>query len=97
MNLLRDSARRRRTEERALEHVAVGAGPDVDFPHDELDERDQLRRAMECLSPEERDVVALRFGGDLPVKDIASTIGESTTTTEGRLYRALRKLKQELG
>jgi RNA polymerase sigma factor (sigma-70 family) len=51
---------------------------------------------MECLSQEERDVVALRFGADLPVKEIATTIGESVTTTEGRLYRALRKLKGEL-
>lgn len=96
MNLLRDSARRRQTEERALEHVTVGAGPDHAFPHDELDDRDQLKRAMEGLSPEERDVIALRFGADLPVKEIAATIGESMTTTEGRLYRALRKLKQEL-
>jgi RNA polymerase sigma-70 factor (ECF subfamily) len=97
MNLLRDTTRRRQTEERALEHVAVGAGPDTAFPHDALDDRDELKRAMECLSPEERDVVALRFGADMPVKEIASAIGESMTTTEGRLYRALRKLKQEIG
>ena len=96
MNLLKDAARRRQTEERALERVTVGA-PDDSSPHDALDERDALRRAMEGLSAEERDVVALRFGADLPVKEIASAIGESMTTTEGRLYRALRKLKQELG
>ncbi|HEV2813917.1 MAG TPA: sigma-70 family RNA polymerase sigma factor [Solirubrobacteraceae bacterium] len=95
MNLLRDSARRSQTEERALERATVGGGDSL-FPHDALDDRDELRRAMECLSAEERDVVALRFGGDLPVKEIATAIGESVTTTEGRLYRALRKLKSEL-
>jgi RNA polymerase sigma-70 factor (ECF subfamily) len=96
MNLLRDAARRRQTEERALERVTVG-GDDGLSAHEALDERDALRRAMETLAPEERDVVALRFGGDLALKDIALAIGESDTTTQGRLYRALRKLKQELG
>jgi RNA polymerase sigma-70 factor, ECF subfamily len=96
MNLLRDSARRRQTEERALEQVTVGAGA-PDSPHEALDERDALRRAMEALAPEERDVVALRFGADLPLKEIAQAIGESDTTTQGRLYRALRKLKADLG
>jgi RNA polymerase sigma-70 factor (ECF subfamily) len=96
MNLLRDTARRRQTEERALEQVAVGVGPDTASPQDALDDRDELKRAMARLSDEERDVVALRFGGDLSLKEIATAIGESATTTEGRLYRALRKLKEEL-
>jgi RNA polymerase sigma-70 factor (ECF subfamily) len=96
MNLLRDSARRRQTEARALERATVG-GPDDWSPHEALDDRDELQRALARLSAEERDVVALRFGGDLPVKEIAAAIGESMTTTEGRLYRALRKLKEEMG
>jgi RNA polymerase sigma factor (sigma-70 family) len=94
MNLLRDAARRRQTEERALE--TVGAGPDAAAPHEVLDDRDEIRRAMERLSPEERDVVALRFGGDLTVPEIAKLVGESLTTCEGRLYRALRKLRGEM-
>ena len=96
LNLLRDALRRRQTEERALEHATVGAGRSEPGPHEAFDDRDQLRRAMERLSPEEHDVVALRFGADLPVKQIAAAIGESLTTTEGRLYRALRKLKDEM-
>jgi RNA polymerase sigma-70 factor (ECF subfamily) len=96
LNLLRDSARRSQTESRALERATVGAGPQEAWPHDALDVRDELKRALAQLSAEERDVVALRFGADLPVKEIATAIGESLTTTEGRLYRALRKLKGEL-
>ena len=94
MNLLRDAARRRQTEERALEKV--GAGAEAASPHEALDERDALNRAMERLSAEERDVVALRFGGDLTVPEIAKAIDEPLTTCEGRLYRALRKLNAEL-
>ena len=97
MNLLRDNVRRGKAESRALEHAAVGAGAAEHWPHEALGDRDEMRRALDRLSPEERDVIALRFGADLPVRDIATAIGESLTTTEGRLYRALRKLKEELG
>ena len=96
MNLLRDTARRRQTEERVLERVAVTVPAEAQGGYEALGERDELRRALERLTPEERDVVSLRFGADLPVKEIAAAIGESLTTTEGRLYRALRKLKVEL-
>jgi DNA-directed RNA polymerase specialized sigma24 family protein len=42
-------------------------------------------------------VVALRFGADLAVDQIAAALGESRTTVEGRLYRGLRKLRGRLG
>lgn len=95
MNLLRDAARRRRTEEQVLEGVAVGESGLVS-PHAEVDVRDEIQRAMLVLSTEERDVIALRFGGDLTAPEIARVIDEPLTTTEGRLYRALRKLREEL-
>ena len=49
-----------------------------------------------ALSAEEREAVALRFGGDLSVPEIAELTGNSLTTMEGRVYRALRKLRVEL-
>ena len=48
------------------------------------------------LSAEEREAVALRFGADLTVPEIAELTGNSLTTMEGRVYRALRKLRVEL-
>ena len=95
MNLLRDAGRRRTTEERALDRATVG-GPASASPHDEVDARDEIQRAMTRLSAEERDVIALRFGGDLTAPEMARVIDESLTTTEGRLSRALRKLRDEL-
>jgi RNA polymerase sigma-70 factor, ECF subfamily len=97
MNALRDSARRRSAEGRAIERaVPVAAGAESYSPHDHADDRDEIRRALERLAPEEQDAIALRFGGDLTVADIARVTGEKLTTVEGRVYRALRKLRDEL-
>ena len=52
--------------------------------------------ALATLSVEEREAIALRYGADLTVPEIAKLKGEKLTTIEGRVYRALRKLKNEL-
>jgi len=81
--------------ERALERVgpADHAGGGV-FEHVEI--RGDLHRALESLSPEERELMALRFGADLTLPEIAKALGERRTTVEGRFYRALRKLRERL-
>ena len=95
LNLVRDHHRRRAAEGRALE--SVGARATEQAPElDRLEARDVLGRALATLSPEERDAVALRFGADLTVPEIARLTGHPLTTVEGRVYRALRKLREEL-
>jgi RNA polymerase sigma-70 factor, ECF subfamily len=56
-----------------------------------------VHRALGALSAEEREAISLRFGADLTVPEIAKVLGEPLTTVEGRVYRALRKLRDELG
>ena len=92
LNLLRDHARREGVAERALERVGAGshAGGGA-FDHVEV--RGDLNRALETLAPEERELMALRFGADLTLPEIAKALGESRTTVEGRFYRTLRKLR----
>ena len=51
---------------------------------------------METLTDEEREAIALRFGADMTVPEIAGVLGEKLTTVEGRVYRALRKLRDRL-
>jgi RNA polymerase sigma-70 factor (ECF subfamily) len=94
LNSLRDHARRRDAETRALERVDP-AGPHED-PLGGVEERELVMRSLHTLSDEEREAVALRFGADLTVPEIARLQGEKLTTIEGRVYRALRKLRQEL-
>jgi RNA polymerase sigma factor (sigma-70 family) len=95
MNLVRDHARRAGTETRALERVVepVGGGRG---PLEGIEDRDQLRRALDGLSAEEREAVALRFGGELTIPEIAKVTGSSHSTVHGRVYRALEKLRSEL-
>ena len=95
LNLLRDQARRAAAEGRALERVAPGSAGDADMG-DAVEHRDVVQRALATLSPEEREAIALRFGAELTVPEIAEALREPLTTVEGRVYRALRKLRGEL-
>jgi RNA polymerase sigma factor (sigma-70 family) len=98
MNLLRDHARRAAAEGRAVERVGRG-GRDWLSDRAELDSverRDELQRALTTLADEEREAIALRFGAELTVPEIAKLLGQPLTTVEGRVYRALRKLRERL-
>ncbi len=101
LNLLRDHARRRTAEARAVERKRSVAVPDEgesasERALEEVEHRDTLGRALAGLSEEEREAIALRFGADLTVPEIAKMTGERLTTVEGRVYRALGKLRDEL-
>jgi RNA polymerase sigma-70 factor, ECF subfamily len=94
LNLLRDHARRAAAEGRAYERVG---GPSEAFDvFAGVEARDELGRALNVLSGEEREAISLRFGAELTVPEIAVVLGEPLTTIEGRVYRALRKLREAL-
>jgi RNA polymerase sigma factor (sigma-70 family) len=93
LNRLRDLARRRGAEERALELVGASSSVGV---IDAIDDRDLVERALAGLPKDEREAVALRYGGDLSLKEIASVVGEPQTTIEGRIYRGLRRIREEI-
>jgi RNA polymerase sigma-70 factor (ECF subfamily) len=97
LNLLRDHVRRTAAGERALERVAAGdrERPSTG-PLEHVEQRDAVQRALAQLAVEEREAIALRFGADLTVPEIAKLTGEKLTTIEGRVYRALRKLRDDL-
>jgi DNA-directed RNA polymerase specialized sigma24 family protein len=40
--------------------------------------------------------VALRYGADLSVAEVAATLGVKVSTAEGRIYRGLRNLRDLL-
>jgi len=97
LNCLRDNARRRSTEGRALERIASGPAPESTGSLEGVADRDLIGRGLATLSEEEREAIALRLGAELTVPEIAKLTGERLTTVEGRVYRALRKLREELG
>jgi RNA polymerase sigma factor (sigma-70 family) len=96
LNTLRDHHRRRAAAERAGERLVAGGAAEVESAEEALAARDELARALATLSDEEREAIALRYGGDLTVPEIAKLKKEKLTTVEGRVYRALRKLRELL-
>jgi RNA polymerase sigma-70 factor (ECF subfamily) len=108
LNCLNDHVRRQATESRALELVAAGSQSSSGLDDlDEIDEiagydlqsvsdRDLINRSLSSLSGEEREAISLRFGADLSVPEIAKLTGEPLTTIEGRVSRALRKLREAM-
>ena len=98
INRMRDHMRRAAAEERAIIRGApTGSGSDEDPALGRVDDRDELTNALAGLSDEEREAIALRYGGDLTTREVANVLGVRVTTAEGRLSRGLRKLKAELG
>lgn len=95
LNLLRDQARRKASEARALERLPYEEQEATD-PMAGVEHRDEVQRAIGVLSDEEREAIALRFGGDLTVPEIAKLLDEPLPRVEGRVYRALRKLRDAL-
>jgi RNA polymerase sigma-70 factor (ECF subfamily) len=96
LNVLRDHARRDAAHARATERLVPVPAAEPDARLEAIGDRDALSRALATLSDEEREAVALRFGADLTVPEMAAALGEKLTTVEGRVYRALRKLRDEL-
>jgi RNA polymerase sigma factor (sigma-70 family) len=98
LNLLRDQQRRSGSEQRALESIKHGhhdAAASED-PLARIEDRDRLYRALNTLKPEEREVLALRYGADLRLKDIARLTQTPISTVHERLQRGLRDLHQQL-
>jgi len=95
LNRWRDLLRRHATEAEALERL----GRDVPPPEgmERVEERHALLTAMEGLPPEEREALALVYGADLTAKDAAAVLGLPVTTVQGRVYRGMRRLRDDLG
>jgi RNA polymerase sigma factor (sigma-70 family) len=96
LNCLRDHGRRRGAEARALERVGASSGEEAEPSLEAVDQRDELSCALAKLSEEEREALALRFGADLTMPEIAKLKHEKLTTVEGRVYRGLAKLRDLL-
>jgi RNA polymerase sigma factor (sigma-70 family) len=97
LNLLRDHFRREAAGKRTLDRIHVGTSERPESAEFEaVDERDALRRALTALSDQEREAIALRYGADLTVPEIAKLTREKPSTVHGRVYRALRRLRDEL-
>jgi RNA polymerase sigma factor (sigma-70 family) len=84
------TSRQRPAEEGELE--SLPAGPDR---HD-LGLDPELASAIQALGPRERELIALRFGGDLTGPEIAELTGLTLANVQQILSRSLRRMRDHL-
>ena len=92
-NLLIDHYRRDRSN--LTDPIEDHLGPVVPGPEEQLASA-ELVSALARLSDRDREVVALRFGGDMTGPEIAHLLGLSLANVQQILSRSLRKLRHLL-
>lgn len=98
VNACADEARRRHRSVTAIPLDREPAdGPVAPDRTAIIDDRDQLERAFDCLSVEQRAVVVLRYHLDLTLEDMAAALGVPVGTVNSRLSRAMSKLREAIG
>jgi RNA polymerase sigma-70 factor, ECF subfamily len=96
-NLVIDHHRRDRSD--LNRHIGEGGVPEDDLPaaaEEAAGLSPELESAFGTLSDRAREVVALRFGGDLRGPEIAELLDLKLATVQQILSRSLRKLRSEM-
>ena len=92
-------AQRRRRQVATAPLDDSAAGPDEAGPDElveALEDRETVRKALDRLSPEHRQVLVLRYFADLTVPQVAQSIKVREGTVKSRLHRALGQLREQL-
>lgn len=61
-----------------------------------LDDQQAVARAIQTLSPDQQDVILLRFSQGLKLKEIADVIGKTEGAVKALMFRALGSLRGKL-
>jgi RNA polymerase sigma-70 factor (ECF subfamily) len=94
-NLVVDHYRRTgRTEHVPLDESVAGGDRLPDKAVEHQLEAERLRRALEQLTPEQQEVLALRFGEDLTARQVGELIGKTTGAVEALQRRGLAALRR---
>jgi RNA polymerase sigma-70 factor, ECF subfamily len=89
-NLCYDSLRRTR-KHHSVEEVEDLASPTNSY--ETVDHREELRKALDALKPEQREIIILREIQGFSYQDIAGLTGVSLASVKVRLFRAREKLR----
>jgi RNA polymerase sigma-70 factor (ECF subfamily) len=90
-----DESRRLRRHRIDVPLTAINAPANVD-PASTIADRDQLERGFVRLDPEMRAVIVLHHYLDLPLPDVAATLGIPVGTAKSRLHRGLGLMRAAL-
>lgn len=89
----RERSRRHASIDAVIDEASLGSTPGPEVPFELSPE---LARAVAALSEREREVIALRVGGELSGPEIAALLGLSLSNVQQIASRGLRKLRAQL-
>jgi RNA polymerase sigma factor (sigma-70 family) len=92
-NLLIDHHRRDRSSRTEIDEAML---PAVAGPEDRPTPSHEIADALGQLADRDREIIALRFGGDLTGPEIAALLGLTLANVQQILSRSLRKLRSIL-
>ncbi|MEX2158159.1 MAG: sigma-70 family RNA polymerase sigma factor [Dehalococcoidia bacterium] len=78
---------------RSIDHVGK-SDPAAAEELSRVDLRESLWRLVEHLTPAQKNVVTLKFAGELTTREIAEVVGKRESAVKMLLYRALRALRE---
>ncbi|CAG0926797.1 ECF RNA polymerase sigma factor SigX [Thermoflexales bacterium] len=85
-----------RTPQVELDESLASTNPDpADIVEGKLT-RESVQRAMQDLTEEQRHVLSLRFGSDMPIQDVARALGKSEGAIKQLQARAVAALARQL-
>jgi RNA polymerase sigma-70 factor (ECF subfamily) len=96
VNASLDLVRRRRRRVAEVELTPLHAPSSVDFSGQVID-RDLLDRALAGLVPEWRAIVVFHYLLEVPLPEVAASLGIPLGTAKSRLHRALGVLRTAVG
>ena len=91
---------RRQREGVSLEEVATALSDPGSGPEAQVLQQDRLERvaqALDELTADRQEALALRFFGELSNKEVAQVMGKSEAAVKMLVYRALRQLRRRCG
>ncbi len=94
MDTMRSETRRRRREEGAAQHEAADGGATT---VEQQDTRAAVRRELETLPQDQREVLVLRLVGERSYKEIAEITGKKIGTVGWLISVGLQELAARLG
>lgn len=94
LNRLRDAAPRAHEPLASdVDRIATATGPLTQAAR--ADDRDFLQRTLARLSPEERELLRLRYVDDLSREEIAAVVDLPVSVVKSRLYEAIATLRAD--
>jgi len=96
-NLVIDHYRRRpATNDLELDERLLAANGDLALDMAEKFSNENLHQAIRCLTSDQQQVLALRFGEGITAREAAQIMGKSTGAIEALQHRALAALRRVL-